>query len=127
MRLAKLGALVILATPALALADSPRNFLDLSNLIVTLLNSATGVLIVLGIAVYFYGVSTNILKFGEGDVERLKNYFFWGIIVLFVMVSLWGILRILQDTLFANDRFNPSLQTPTGNAPAGFSVPQYTE
>ncbi|MBI4087775.1 hypothetical protein HY418_00105 [Candidatus Kaiserbacteria bacterium] len=127
MRLAKLGALMILAAPALAFAASPRNFLDLSNLIVTLLNSATGVLIVLGIAVYFYGISTNILKFGEGDVEKLKNYFFWGIIVLFVMVSLWGILRILQDTLFVNDRFNSSLQTPTGNSPADFSVPQYTE
>ncbi|MBI4087845.1 hypothetical protein HY418_00470, partial [Candidatus Kaiserbacteria bacterium] len=117
MRLAKLGALMILAAPALAFAASPHNFLDLSNLIVTLLNSATGVLIVLGIAVYFYGISTNILKFGEGDVEKLKNYFFWGIIVLFVMVSLWGILRILQDTLFVNDRFNSSLQTPTGNSP----------
>ena len=65
-----------------------------------LLNNATAVLIVAGIVVYFYGVSTNILNFSDESGEKLKAYFFWGIIVLFVMVSIWGILRLLQRTLF---------------------------
>ena len=122
----RLAALTILLTPSLVLAAAPRTFLDLSSLVVNLLNSATGVLILLGIVVYFYGVSTNILKFGEGDVERLKNYFFWGIIVLFVMVSLWGIIQLLQNTLFGNDRFNPATGS-SQRAPADFSPPQFAD
>ena len=34
---------------------------------------------------------------------------FWGVIGLFLMVSIWGILHILQDTLFPT-------QSPTGGA-----------
>jgi len=95
-------SIIAAAVPGVALAASPRNFQELASLVVTLLNGATGVLIVGGIAVYFYGISTNILKFGEGDTEKLKNYFVWGIIVLFVMVSIWGILHLLQSTLFGS-------------------------
>ncbi len=96
-------ALLLLA-PTIAFAASPHTFKDLANLLVSLLNAGTGVIIVAGIAIYFYGVSTNILKFGEGDIEKLKNYFLWGIIVLFVMVSIWGILQLLQTTLFGTER-----------------------
>lgn len=106
MRLLLPAVLVSIIVPSVALAASPHTFRDLAGLIVTLLDAATGVLIVAGIAVYFYGISTNILKFGEGDAEKLKNYFFWGIIVLFVMVSIWGILQLLRNTLFGNERFN---------------------
>lgn len=117
-------AILFLSTPTLAFAASPHTFRDLANLVVTILNSATGVLIVLGIAVYFYGVSTNILEFGQGEQAKLRNYFVWGIIVLFVMVSIWGILRLLQNTLFINDRFTPSTGTPAG---PGFNAPVYAE
>ncbi len=89
-----------LAFPAVALAAAPKTFGDLAQLIVSLMNGFTALLVLAGIVIYFYGVSTNILKFGEGDHSKIKNYFFWGIIVLFVMVSVWGILQILQNTLF---------------------------
>lgn len=97
-----------LAAPAVASAAAPRTFLELSNLIVLILDNATAVLIVAGIVVYFYGISTNILNFSEGGMEKVRAYFFWGIIVLFVMVSIWGILRILQNTLFGGSINNPS-------------------
>src|SRR3989344_6946654 len=101
-------ALLLLAAPAVASAAAPRTFLDLSNLIVLILDNATAVLVVAGIVVYFYGVSTNILSFSEEGGEKLKAYFFWGIIVLFVMVSIWGILRLLQSTLFGGSSNNPT-------------------
>ena len=117
-------ALLLLAVPAIASAAAPRTFLDLSNLIVLILDNATAVLVVAGIVVYFYGVSTNILSFSEEGGEKLKAYFFWGIIVLFVMVSIWGILRLLQSTLFGGSSNNPT----TGevqSAPDGFQTPQF--
>lgn len=94
--------LALLAAPAVASAAAPRTFLELSNLIVLILDNATAVLVVAGIVVYFYGISTNILNFSEDGGEKVRSYFFWGIIVLFVMVSIWGILRLLQSTLFGS-------------------------
>lgn len=118
-------AVLALVLPSVALA-APRTFGDLANLIVQLLDATTAVLIVLGIVVYFWGISTNILKFGQSDIEKLKNYFFWGIIVLFVMVSVWGILHLLQSTLFGGNSFNATSgapQQPTDQ----FQAPQFLE
>ena len=120
-----LAALALL-TPLVAEAAAPRTFQGLANLIVVLLDNATAVLIVAGIVVYFYGISTNILKMGEGDMEKLRNYFFWGIIVLFMMVSIWGILHLLQDTLFGSNSFNATNGRP--QVPAGqFHSPQFLQ
>ncbi len=104
-------ALLFLLIPAAAFA-APRNFQELSNSIVFLLDNATAVLVVAGIAVYFYGISSNILKFSDEGGEKMKAYFFWGIIVLFVMVSIWGILRLLQDTLFGGNQFGATSPLP---------------
>ncbi len=93
--------------PSVALA-APRTFADLANLIVLILNNATTVLIVLGIVVYFFGISTNILSFSKEGGEKLRQYFVWGIIVLFMMVSIWGVLRLLQNTLFGSNQYNTS-------------------
>ena len=102
MRIFRLSLAFLILVSPLAAEAAPQTFQDLANLIVTILDNATAVLVVLGIVVYFYGISTNILKFGEGDKEKFKNYMVWGVIVLFVMVSIWGILRLLQSTLFGD-------------------------
>ena len=61
------------------------------------------VIVTLAFAAYFYGLSTNILQFSsESGVEKRKAFFFWGIIILFVMLSIPGILRLLGRTLFTN-------------------------
>jgi hypothetical protein len=122
MRYARFAPLVVLV-PTVALA-APRTFGELANLLVLILNNATTVLIVLGIVLYFFGISTNILKFSEEGGEKLKQFFFWGIIVIFVMVSIWGILRLLQNTLFgANPYSGGGGAVPVQQAP--FLPPQF--
>lgn len=111
--------------PSVALA-APRDFGELADLIVLILNNATVVLIVLGIVVYFYGISTNILKFSEEGGEKLRQYFFWGLLVIFVMVSIWGILKLLQNTLFgSNPYYGGGGGAPVQQEP--FLPPQFTE
>lgn len=101
--------LTALIAPSIAFAAAPRTFSELANLLVQIINSTTTVLIVGGIVVYFWGLSTNILKFSEGGgTEKIKNYFVWGILVLFVMVSIWGIIGLLQSTLFGSSAYAPS-------------------
>jgi len=94
--------LCIAITPALAAAAGAANtYGELVNQLVSLMNSGVVVLVALGVAIYFYGIYSNVLQFGEENPDKKKAFFFWGIIILFVMVSIWGILRLLQNTFFS--------------------------
>ncbi len=122
-KLAILAALTLFA-PSLASARAPRTFAELANLIVTILDSAAGLLVLAGIVIYFYGLSTNILKMKDEGGEKMRSYFVWGIIVIFIMVSIWGILSLLQNTLFGGDRFSPNTGGG-GGAPLQFDAPKF--
>jgi hypothetical protein len=41
-----------------------------------------------------------MMKAGERGSGALRQFLVWGVIILFVMVSIWGILNVLQQTLF---------------------------
>ena len=95
--------LIIVATPIIALA-APQTFSDLSALLVHILNMAAGLVVSAGIAAYMYRVMRNIGQTAEGRSgnrgDMIRKYFFWGILAIFVMVSVWGILALLQNTLW---------------------------
>lgn len=99
-------ALLILLMPGVALA-APRTFSEAVNLLVTILDTGTGLLVLAGIVVYFWGISTNILKMKDEGSQAFKAYFIWGIVAIFVMVSIWGIIELLQNTLFGGDYYAP--------------------
>ncbi|MDO8513975.1 MAG: hypothetical protein Q7S50_00315 [bacterium] len=117
----------MLAAPAVASAAAPRTFQELASLIVLILDNATAVLIVAGIVIYFWGISTNILKLSDEGGAKLKLYLFWGIIVLFVMVSIWGILRLLQSTIFGSSAYSQSSELTESRSPDLFQPPVFSE
>lgn len=125
MRILKSLPLLALALPSVALAAAPRTFSELANLIVSIIDSATGLLVVAGIVIYFYGISTNILKMRDEAGRKAREYMVWGIIVLFVMVSIWGILRLLQSTLFGSSSGTSSGGQTTQST--AFQAPSFTE
>ncbi len=87
-------AAALLSVPALASAASIFDTLALAN---TLLNALIGLFITLAIVVFFWGLISYLFKQGEDKAEGLKIMFF-GVITIFVMVSIWGIIRLLQNT-----------------------------
>ena len=97
---------VFLLTPAIALAAAPQTFAGLVTMLVSLMNSAIGTLVLAALVLYFFGILANLRKAQEGDSSQLRTFFMWGIIAVFVMVSVWGILRILQATLFSGSITN---------------------
>jgi hypothetical protein len=127
--LARTVLVLTLLAPASASAAAPQTFLQLSSVVVLLLNNATAVLIVAGIAIYFWGISTNILNFSEKGGEKVRVYFLWGIIILTVMVSIWGILRLLQSSLFGVNPYYssgvPTSGTPSGDAFHAIHIPSH--
>lgn len=93
-------ALVIAILPSLAWAATPRTFSEVANLVLTIIGQATLMLMAAGIAIYFWNIAYNMLRLSKGESAEWKSNFVWGIIVIFVMVSIWGIIQILQNTIF---------------------------
>lgn len=70
------------------------NFIDVINIIIPIIISAAVVLYMKNTATGLYN-----LKGGKVDPDWQKTML-WGIIVITLMVSLWGILSILTNTFF---------------------------
>lgn len=74
------------------------NLLTLITEFGSLVSGAFGLMIGLGLLVFLWGLAKFILNKGsEGKVEEGKNLMLWGLIALFVMVSVRGLLWVLQD------------------------------
>ena len=98
-----LGGVVLLVPHTALAATAPTTLQGLVNLLVGILDSATLALMAFAVAAYFWGILSNMSHLAdEKGAEKRKALFFWGLIVLFVMVSVWGILRVLQATLFGS-------------------------
>jgi hypothetical protein len=84
-------------------AGAPRTFKDLAGQIFTLLSAAITTIVILGILVYLWNIASNMAKSEEGfSNSQFRNSILWGIIILFVMVSVMGIVRLIASTLFGD-------------------------
>jgi hypothetical protein len=102
----------ILATPAFLALASVTTFSQLVNetLIGGILKPLVPFLVGLAVVVFLYGVI--ILMFSEGGEkkEEGKQYMMWGIVGIFVMVSVWGIVAILTNTFNLDTSQTHSIQ-----------------
>ena len=97
MKSLRVFALALLL-PVVTFAAAPTSFKGLVEYVVSIMNSAVGILIVLGVVIYFWGAAQQLLKKEEGNATQLRDFLIMGIVVLFVMVSVWGILEVLDNT-----------------------------
>lgn len=94
-RFSPLLAVAVAVAPSLASAATILNLLALAN---TVFNALIGLLITLAIVMVFWGVISYLFKSGaEAKSEGLKVAMF-GVGAIFIMVSIWGIIRLLQST-----------------------------
>lgn len=82
-----------------------QNFKETANnLTNNVLTSAVTLLITAAFVVFFWGVVIFIWgrATGKGDMADLKKgkeFMIWGLVALFIMVSVWGIIKLAQDVL----------------------------
>ncbi len=91
---------LVMFAPLVAFAADASSILTLvSNLI------STAVPIVISATVLWF--LWNLFKYMQGDKkDEAKDSMIWGIIILFVMVSIWGLVNLLSDTLDLNTNIN---------------------
>jgi len=57
------------------------------------------IVIGLGVLVFLFGILRYVLASDDAGKSQGRTFMLWGIIALFVMVSVWGLVNILQQTL----------------------------
>ncbi|MEK7147876.1 MAG: pilin [Patescibacteria group bacterium] len=87
--------------PALALAQGTPNLSNLETLLKSigrLIDIALPIVVAIGLLVFFWGIVKFIFAGEEGKKEG-RNLMIWGIVGLFVMVSVWGLVRFLGNAV----------------------------
>ena len=66
------------------------------------LNKLVGLLFVVATVVFLWGVIQYVIAGGdEKKLEQSRSFIIYGLIGLFVMVAMWGIVRAVCSTLFS--------------------------
>lgn len=75
------------------LTDAIANIMDV-------IDAAIPLLLAVAVIIFLWGLVQFMFKIGGDEgTQRGKQIMIWGIVVLFVMVSVWGLVGLLQSTL----------------------------
>lgn len=79
----------------------------------TLINAVVPMLFALAIVGFIWGIIKYFLNpDNEEKKKQGKTFMLWGLIALFVMTSMWGIVKIFSGTLDINSNNNVIPSTP---------------
>ena len=86
--------------PSIAFAQTAQSIIiDIGNII----SLATPIVVALALLYFFFGLAKYILNAGDEEKKSEgRNIMIWGIIALFVMVSVWGLVRVVSNTFDIN-------------------------
>lgn len=84
--------------------DGIKNLTDFINFFTcALMNTVVPLLVALAVVAFIYGIIQYFL-YSDNEEKRKagKNYIIWGIIALFVMTSIWGLVAIFSGSFLGN-------------------------
>ncbi|MFZ2484738.1 MAG: hypothetical protein WAX80_00525 [Minisyncoccia bacterium] len=85
--------------------NTPNNFTDLINIFLTLIKALLPVVAALALLAFLWGLTKFISRVGgdEKAVDDGKNLMKWGLIALFLLMSFWSIITVVQSDLGFNN------------------------
>ena len=90
-----------------------ENFACFASWIAGLFGTATALLVGAALALYFWSIAYNLFGYtaagSAASMQKLRGTILWGLLALFIMFSIWGIIRVLGNTLFGSNNFNSLL------------------
>jgi hypothetical protein len=94
----KIALAVLAFTPMVAFAQTnPAQLYQLFGIVQTVLGYIVPIVIVLGVIYVIWGVIQFVTKTDEEERGKAKGMILYGIIGLFVVVSIWGLVGFLQN------------------------------
>lgn len=93
--------LVITAVfPTLVFAQ--QTFGSLVDWFVGAVNQLVLIIMAAALLLFLWGVVVYIFKLGDttGEHKKGPQFMFWGIMILFVMTSLWGLVNFIGSSIF---------------------------
>jgi len=95
-----LGFMALVAlSPSVAHAQGINGIISTASRII---NQLIPLVIGLALLVFLWGVLQYALTKEDNGKEAAKGYMLWGLIALFVMVSVWGLVNILSETILGS-------------------------
>ncbi len=86
------------------IVNAQGSLFDFFGTILDLLNLLAVIVIALAVLYFFWGLSKYVLKASDENAkEEGRGIMIWGIIAIFVMVSVWGLIQLLQSTFDVKD------------------------
>ncbi len=100
-----IGMAGVYGLPALALAQN--QFLTIVNRVQDILNALVPLFITLALIYFIYGVAKFVTAKEAPDKDTARDIMIYGAIGLFAIVSIWGIVNILQQFTGATSQSIP--------------------
>lgn len=100
-----LASAFLFLIPGVAFAIS--NMQGFLQTILSALGAIIPILIGVAVAVFFYGVAKFILAASNANAQARAGgikFMIYGVVALFVMVSIWGLVALLQNSLLGSDQ-----------------------
>ncbi len=119
--LLKFGALSLVAVPALVSAQSIGGILGLLAQASDLINRLIPFVIALTVLWFLWGIFKFVISAGDAEGRKeAQGYIIWGVVALFVMVSVWGLVNILVKSVNLDNQAPPAPGLPN---PGGYFQP----
>jgi len=91
--------ILLFLVPGFASAQGAQGVKSVINTLGEIINAILPLLIAVAVLGFFYGLARYIFKAGDDAAQKeARTIMIWGILVIFVMVSVWGLVRVLQST-----------------------------
>lgn len=80
------------------------NLFNIIDILGGLLNALAPVVVALALVYFFWGLAQYILNSANEEKKKEgRNIMIWGVLALFIMVSVWGIINVMRDTFQLTD------------------------
>ncbi len=109
-----LPAITFAGTPTLVATDA----FSLLKILQNIVDAVIPFIIGLGILVFIYGIFNFISSAGDEEARaNAKQLIIWGVLGIFIMISVWGLVNILMGTFFNGTTTGP-ISIPATYAPS---------
>lgn len=110
-KLSKFSAVLALLPMA---AFAATTFFDILGTVSDLLAIVIPILLVIATIIFIWGLITYIMNVGDAAKQKeARSLMIWGIVLLFVIVAVWGIVGIVGRTFNVENASIPTGPTPS--------------